>query len=355
MKNARNEVVLVVDDDAGVLKSVTYLLSDKYAVVACCSAEDAFSRAGNHDLSAILSDVKMPSISGLELLERMHQIVPDVPVILMTAYAEMDSALKAIKNKAFDFIIKPFDPDLLLETVDRAVQSRREVLMDREFREMLKAAVEEKSVELARAHDMVKGMSIEVVQRLTAAAECRDNDTGTHIVRLGIYARELAVALGCDEDMVQRLELASQMHDIGKIGIPDSILLKQAPLSSGEYEIMKQHTMIGERILSGSPTPVLRTAALIAISHHERWDGTGYPYRLKEEDIPLEGRIVFLCDQYDAMRSRRPYKAAFTHDRALEIITYGDGRSLPQHFDPDILKAFSLMHRTFDDIFTRNQ
>lgn len=355
MEGSRSERILVVDDDAGVLKSIVYLLADRYDVIACSCAEEAFARARGHEISAVLSDVKMPSISGIELLDRMRTILPDVPVVLMTGYAEIDTAINALKKKAFDFIIKPFDPSLLLDTVARAVSSHRSVLRDRQQRVVLQEAVRGKSAELAIALEQVKGMSFEVVERLTAAAECRDTDTGEHIVRIGKYAEHVARKLELNEEFIKNILYASQMHDIGKIGIPDSILLKPGGLTVEEFEVMKTHTLIGERILREPRSEVLKMAATIAISHHERWDGGGYPNGLAGTKIPLEGRIVFLCDQYDALRSRRPYKPSFSHERTCEIILVGDGRSIPEYFDPTVLEIFRSTHEKFDLIFERYQ
>jgi putative two-component system response regulator len=301
----------------------------------------------------VVTDIRMPSISGMELLDQIRRFLPDIPIILMTGYAEMDTVISAVKKKAFDFITKPFSPEVLLEAVSRAMRENRAHFEQQQFRRMLEEAVSEKASELAKALNLVNGMSMEVIHRLTTAAECRDNDTGEHIIRIGEYARNLALTLQQDEDYAHRIKFAGQMHDIGKIGIPDSILLKAGPLSHEEFNIMKDHTLIGERILRGSKSPVLQMATAIAVSHHERWDGSGYPHGLSEEAIPLEGRIIFLCDQYDALRSKRPYKDEFSHERCCSIILDGDGRSMPHFFDPQVLDAFASTRSGFDDIFNR--
>jgi len=346
-----NKMVMVVDDDPSVLRSITYLLRDAYDVLPCNSAAEALEHARQGDIGVVLSDIKMPAMTGLELLERIHGIIPDTPVLLMTAYAEVDAAIFAVKKQAFDFLIKPFDPEALLEAVSRAMVCSEEKRVERFRQRLLQESEQEKASALKSALEAVRGLSLEVVQRLTAAAECRDNETGVHIVRIGKYAQTLAGAMNLNEEYVQLVAAAGPMHDIGKIGIPDSILLKPGPLAQDEFAIMKTHCEIGDRILHGSTSLALKTAASIAFSHHERWDGTGYPQGLRGQDIPLEGRIVFLCDQYDALRSRRPYKEGLTHEETCRIILTGDGRSMPHHFDPVVLDTFSKVHRLFDEVF----
>jgi putative two-component system response regulator len=286
----------------------------------------------------------MPVMDGFQVMEGLKEIDADgyIPVLVITA--QPGHKLRALAAGAKDFIGKPFELPEVMARVRNMLEVRLLQRALHEYNGLLEDKVQARTAQLRDSY-------LETIVTLTRAAENKDEETGAHVRRISVYSRELARKCGMAPDFVDQVFFASPMHDIGKIGIPDHVLLKAGGLDSGEWEIMRQHALIGAQILGDSKSPLLMMGAEIALNHHERWDGSGYPGGKSGESIPVSARIMNICDIYDALRSRRPYKPALDHDNAVDIITRGDGRTMPAHFDPAILEAFSGHSRMFRDVF----
>jgi putative two-component system response regulator len=338
--------ILVVDDKAAnVLLLERMLRGAGYASVTSTTEPRevcALHRANNYDL--ILLDLQMPGMSGFEVIEALKEIEAGgyLPVLVITAQPE--HKLRALTLGAKDFISKPFDLADVLVRVRNMLEVRLLHNRLRRYNEVLELRVRERTADLQESY-------LETIFAMTRAAEHRDEDTGKHVQRISYYSRELAGALGMDADFTDRIFFSSPMHDIGKIGVDDQVLLKPGGFTPDEWEAMKAHTAMGAQILGNSKSPYLRMGAEIALNHHERWDGGGYPAGKSGEAIPLAARIMNICDVYDALRSRRPYKPALDHATAMETITRGDGRTQPGHFDPAVLASFCSNGRAFGNIY----
>ena len=338
--------ILVADDqDANVLLLARVLRQAGYTDVQTTTQSTTVCPLhAAHRFDLILLDLQMPEMDGFEVMEGLKLIEQDgyLPVLVLTAQPEYK--LRALRAGARDFISKPFD---LVEVLARVANMLEVRLLHKELRG-LNASLEQRVLERTAAlHDGY----VEAVITMTRAAELKDEDTGAHVQRISYYCRDLAQLLQMDADFVDRIFIASPMHDIGKIGIQDNILLKPGGFTPAEWEVMKTHAAMGANILAHSKSPYLQLGAEIALDHHERWDGSGYPNGKRGEEISLAARIMCICDVYDALRSVRPYKPAFSHAQAVDIITQGDGRTQPGHFDPQVLAAFRANHGLFAQIF----
>ncbi|MBI4499251.1 MAG: response regulator [Chloroflexi bacterium] len=280
----------------------------------------------------ILLDLHMPHVDGFTLLERFHSLIPEgsyLPILVLTADITPEAKQRALGSGARDFLTKPFDLMEVLLRVDNLLETRFLHLQLQSQNRLLEERVWYRTRELEESQ-------AEILERLALAAEYRDDETGRHTQRVGQLAAVVAAQLGLPGDQVELLRLAAPLHDVGKIGVPDVILRKPGKLTPEEFAVVKTHTTVGARILAGGRSDLVQLAETIALAHHERWDGTGYPQGLKGDDIPLLARIVTVADVYDALIYERPYKAAWPLQEALAEIERQKGRQ----FDPQVVDAF---------------
>jgi putative two-component system response regulator len=274
-----------------------------------------------------------------------------IPIMLIASSDNATLAYHNLWEKIEDLIRAPIHKAELIARVNNLIKLRILSLEQTSRSNALATNNRLLEEEISLKTAALKKSFLETVYLLVKAAEFRDEATGHHIERTGHYCRYLAGALGADPEFQDTIFFAAPMHDIGKIGIPDAILLKPIHLNHSELQIMRTHCELGEQILSSSHSPYLTMGKMIASSHHEHWDGSGYPLGLKGEQIPLPARLMAMADVYDALRSRRPYKQAMDHQTATELISKGDKRVLPQHFDPEVLDAFHKEADSFQEIY----
>ncbi len=295
----------------------------------------------NPDL--IVLDILMPQLDGFQIMEQLHTFRQRhyLPILAVSAEQSTDFRLKALRAGATDFLHKPFEHDEIIFRINNMLEMRFLHMALENQNHILEDRVNERTKEL-------KNSQIEIIRRLAQAAEFRDNDTGAHIIRMSHYCAALGRAMGLSPADVELILTASPLHDIGKIGIPDSILLKPGKLSPEEFEIMKTHTTIGAQLLASANSPVMKMAQVIALTHHEHWDGSGYPRGLKGDQIPLIGQICSVCDVFDALISERPYKQPWTPQQAAqEIISQKN-----KQFKPELIDQFELILPEFIKITT---
>ncbi|HQY57689.1 MAG: response regulator [Nitrospira sp.] len=339
-----NRNILIVDDEEPIRRLLGYLLEPHgYKVALAGEAREARQRMETGDYALVLCDVNMPGESGMDLIRHILTQYPTTAVIMITGLDSPVLANAALDMGAFGYVIKPFEANEVLINVANALRRRRLEIENAMHRENLEEVVRTRTIALQQALEWLERSEKELrlsreetIQRLAIAAEYRDSSTAQHIQRMSQYCELLARRYGLSPDRCDLIRTASPMHDIGKIGTPDHVLLKPGKFTPEEFKVITQHTEIGYRILAGSDSELLKIAALIAWTHHERFDGTGYPRGLKGDTIPLEGRITAIADNFDALTTQRVYKPAYDFDHAKELMLNERGT----HFDPELLDIF---------------
>ena len=305
-------LLLLVDDEATNLQVLRHILQEDYRLLFAKDGAKALEMAERERPDLILLDVMMPGMTGYEVCQalKVQAHLEAIPVIFVTALADVEDEAHGFAVGAVDYITKPVSPPIVRARVRTHLSLVR--------------------------MDELRQTRLQIVQRLGMAAEYKDNETGLHVIRMSHFSKVLALAAGFSEAAAEELLNAAPMHDVGKIGIPDAVLRKPGKLDEQEWAVMRQHVEIGAQIIGEHASGLLRTAQRIALSHHEKWDGSGYPNGLSGEDIPLEGRIVAIADVFDALTSVRPYKAAWSVEDAVRLLQEESGR----HFDPQLVELF---------------
>lgn len=323
----RRPRLLLVDDEPTNLQVLRQILGDEYRLQFATDGAKALQLAQQQRPDLILLDIMMPQMSGYEVCRALKSGIDTqgIPVIFVTALSELQDEEQGFDAGGVDYIIKPVRAPIVRARVKTHLS-------------------------LVRA-DELRESRLQIVQRLGRAAEYKDNETGMHVMRMTHFSHALALAVGCSPEWADELLHAAPMHDVGKIGIPDAVLLKPGPLDDAEWHVMRQHPQIGAEIIGDHDSAILQLARQIALTHHEKWDGTGYPQGIRGEDIPLAARIVAIADVFDALTSVRPYKRAWTVDEAMDHIQTQAGR----HFDPDLVAAFVGLRPQLETIRQRWQ
>jgi len=340
---ARNTAMVVDDQSTGraILEQVVRSLDDRVSVEGFGRPVDAVVWATRHIADLVLVDYMMPEMNGIELAKRLRALpgYEHVPIMMVTAHDDRKVRYDALDAGVTDFLIKPVDARECMARCRNLLTLRRQQLALEDKRRLLEGMVEEATRE-------VRDREKETLMRLARAGEFRDEETGYHLVRMARYSRLIADTIGLEREEAETIELAAPLHDIGKIGIPDQILLKKDRLDGMEWDTMRSHPLIGHEILKGSASKYVRMGSLIALGHHEKYDGSGYPNGLVSDHIALCARIVAVADVYDALTSARPYKKAWNSEEAFAFLRQQRGK----HFDPHLVDAFVGVQRDVERI-----
>lgn len=340
------DAVFVVDDQRTsriIIESIAKTIADNIEVISFENATDALLAAEKKEPALILTDYKMPNMDGVEFIRKLRNKSgnEDVPIVIITALDDKEALYKALEAGATDFLVKPVDPRECRVRCRNLITMHRQKLIIKSHAKTLEKIV--KNVE-KKLHIR----ELETLAKLAKAGEFKGKISGRNLVRMGKFTNIIAEKLGIDEEHREILQISSMMHDIGKIGIPDNILLKEGPLDESEFKVMKNHSTIGYEILKDSDSPYLQMGALIALHHHEKFDGSGYPKGLRGNEIPIEARISSVADVFDALISVRSYKKAWSFDKAFEYIKNQKG----SHLDPECVDAFVSLKEKLKKIIT---
>ena len=326
--------ILIVDDEIEITEILADLLSDHYECLKAGSAEEALSRLRQSEFHLVISDITMPGMSGLEMIPHIKQLSPDTVVVMISGMQTVESAIGALRLGAFDYLMKPFDLRQVEAVVKRALEHHELVVGKQRYENHLEELVEQRTAELDRALNSLEGAYRSTLKALTAALETRDSETHGHSERVVTYSLRLGREYGLNSEEMKSLEFGSLLHDIGKIGVPDSILRKPAKLTEEEWVRMREHPVHGQQILRG--IEFLQGASRVVAQHHEQWDGSGYPLGLRGEDIDICARIFAVADAFDAITSDRVYRRGKPYEAAAKELDDWAGRQ----FDPKVVEAF---------------
>ena len=326
--------ILIVDDEVEITEILADLLSEDYDCLRAASAEDALVRLTEAEFQLVISDITMPGMSGLDMIPHVKELSPDTVVVMISGMQTVESAIGALRLGAFDYLMKPFDLRQVEAVVKRALEHHELVVAKRRYENHLEELVEQRTVELDKALNSLEAAYRSTLKALTAALETRDSETHGHSERVVSYSLRLGHEYGLSSEKMKWLEFGSLLHDIGKIGVPDSILRKPAKLTEEEWVRMREHPLHGQQILRG--IEFLEGAARVVAQHHEQWDGTGYPFGLRDEEIDICARIFAVADAFDAITSDRVYRRGKPYEAAAKELDDWAGRQ----FDPKVVEAF---------------
>ena len=341
MASKKDISILIVDDEEPIRRLLALYLSDDYSCVTAASADEATARLAESSFNLVMTDITMPGTSGIELCQYVHKAFPETAVVMVSGLTDIQFAIEAMRHGAFDYVTKPFDLTQVLLAVDRALRYQALVAAKRNYEQSLEQTVRQRTTELRGLNENLNQMLESLYQNyratlraLARALEARDVETAGHSDRVVAYSLRLGRELGLTHTELIALEQGALLHDIGKIGVRDSILLKPGPLTDDEWVEMREHINHGLRIING--IDFLRGAASVVGQHHEKYNGSGYPRSLSGEQIHINARIFAVADAFDAITSDRPYRAAATYVAARKEIV----ASVGTHFDPGVVNAF---------------